>query len=64
MVSCMFSTGTNAQARGPRLSFRWYDRTRIFTLCMYFVYMNAYMHAFLVWNTGLGNCEKFFVSKR
>jgi len=64
MVSFMFSTGAIAQARGPRLSFRLYNHTRIFTLCMYYMCVQACMHAFLVWNTGFGNCEKYFISKR
>jgi len=46
MVSFMFSTGTIAQARGPRLSFRRYDRIRIFTQCV--CYVCVCMHAFLV----------------
>jgi len=47
MVSFVFSTGTIAQARGPRLSFRQYDRTRIFTLFMYYVCVHACIHACL-----------------
>lgn len=45
----MFSTGTIAQARGPRLSIKLYDRTRIFTVCMYYVCVLACLSDLKYW---------------